>query len=60
MNQPSLFYIDIEPDELHFDSEYVDPYNQRQPDFEDVRQAEIDELDEVIRSIGGLTDGQNL
>lgn len=56
----NFYYIDVEPmecsisDGLHFDDEYVDPYDQRQPDYDEVRQNRIDELDDVIRAIGEI------
>ena len=56
----NFYYIDVEPmacsisDGLQFDDEPVDPYDERQPTYDEVRQNEIDELDDVLAEIGGV------
>ena len=36
---------------LQFEEGYTDPYEQREVSYDEARQREIDELDDVLRSI---------
>ena len=49
----NFFYIETMPDRpLEFDSEYQDPYEQRQPTYDELRQEENDALRDTLESIG--------
>lgn len=49
----NFYYIETMPDRpLDFDDHFEDPYEQRQPSYDEVRQDEIDALDVTIRDIG--------
>ena len=56
----NFYYIDVEPmscsisDGLQFDDEPVDPYDERQPTYDEVRQQSEDDLDDVLTGIGSV------
>ena len=41
-------------DGLQFDDEYIDPYDERQPTYDEIKQQREDDLDDVLIGIGAL------
>ena len=58
----NFYYINVEPmicsisDGLQFNDEPVDPYDERQPTYDEVRQQAEDDLDDILIGIGHSLD----